>query len=115
VDPAAAQRLLEQPGWFVLVAWTYAFYEEHRDIELDLPGIERLVAGVEPTAAERRIVGSWSRSILRLLHRIGDTVPVLGRTFVSSAMRAQMHDANRYLRNRDGVGDATRAPLTAEL
>lgn len=115
VDTAAARRLREQPGWFVLVAWTYAFYEEHREIDLDLPGIERLIAGAEPTPAERRIVGSWSRSILRLLHRIGDTVPLLGRTFVSSAMRAQMHDANRYLRNRDGVGEATRAPLTAEL
>lgn len=115
VRPAAAERLAADPGWFVLAAWTYAFYEAHRDIELDLPGIEQLIAGVEPTVAERRIVGSWSRAILRLLHRIGDTVPLLGRTFVSSAMRQQMHDANRYLRNRDGVGEATRAPLRAAL
>jgi hypothetical protein len=113
--PAAARALAAAPEAFVLVDWTRLLYDRERDVALDTPGIERLIAHTEPTLEERRIVGSWSRRTLRFLHTIGDAVPLLGRWFAEPALRAQIHDANRYLRNRDGIGVAIRARVRGAL
>jgi hypothetical protein len=113
--PAAAQWLAANPDCFVLVSWTYLFYGVHRDIALDLPGIERLLARTKPTAAERREIASWSRRITRLTHLIGDMLPLLGRKLARPGIRLQMHDASRYLRDREGIGTAVRARLRAAL
>ena len=47
--PRAAEWLAEHDDAFVLVAWTYLFHGAHRDISVDLPGIERLLEQTEPT------------------------------------------------------------------
>jgi hypothetical protein len=113
--PGAARWLAANPDRFVLVGWTYLFYGVHRDIALDLPGIERLLARTKPTAAERREIASWSRRITRLAHLIGDWLPLLGRKLARPAIRLQMHDASRYLRDRDGIGTAIRSRLRAAI
>ena len=113
--PDAVRALAADPSWFRLLSWTYLFYGTYRDITLDLPGIERLLAYESPTEAERRAVSSWQRRIGRLSHVIGDAVPLLGRWFAGPAIRAQMHDANRYGRNRDGIGTTIRARLRAAI
>src|SRR4030095_7884082 len=46
---------------------------------------------------------------------VGDTLPVLGRRIAQPATRLQMHEATRYLRNRDGIGTAIRKLVRAEL
>jgi hypothetical protein len=106
--PRAASWLQAHPESFLVVDWTHVFYGTHRDIALDLPGIERLIARAEPTLEDRRALSSWSRRLLRLAHLIGDAVPLIGRWFVDPTMRQQMHDANTYLRNRGGVGASIR-------
>jgi hypothetical protein len=113
--PAAARWLREHPGAFVVVAWTHLFYDTYRDIALDLAGIERLLAGQAPSEQDRRELASWPRRLKRLAHVIGDAVPILGRRLAQPATRAQMHDATRYLRDRDGTGTAIRALVRAEL
>jgi hypothetical protein len=113
--PDAARALAADPRWFRLLSWTYLFYGTYRDITLDVPGIERLLAHEAPTEAERRAVYSWPRRIERLSHVIGDAVPLLGRWFAGPAIRAQMHDANRYGRNRDGIGTTIRARLRGAI
>jgi pimeloyl-ACP methyl ester carboxylesterase len=113
--PAAARWLEEHAEAFVVVAWTHLFYGTYRDIALDLPGIEQLLAQQAPTEQDRRELASWPRRLKRVAHVIGDALPLLGRRLAQPATRLQMHEATRYLRNRDGIGVAIRALLRAEL
>jgi hypothetical protein len=106
--PRAAQWLQAHPDAFVVVGWTHVFYGTHRDIALDMPGIERLIAREEPTAQDRRDIASWSRRLLRLAHIIGDAMPLLGRWLAEPVTRQLMHDANSYLRDRGGIGTSIR-------
>ena len=41
--PDAARQLRSHPDWLTLVSWTHRFYGRHRDIALDIPGIERIL------------------------------------------------------------------------
>lgn len=113
--PAGARWLREHTDAFVVVAWTHHFYGTYRDIELDVPGIERLLAQQAPSELDRRELASWPRRIKRLAHVIGDALPVLGRRLAEPATRLQMHEATRYLRDRDGIGAAIRALVRAQL
>jgi hypothetical protein len=54
---------------------------------------------------------SWRRRLLRATHRIGDAWPLLGRRFAPATTRRLLHEANRYLKNRDGVGATVRNVL----
>jgi hypothetical protein len=97
------------------VAWTYLFHGSHRDIAADLPAIERLLAQTGPTAEDLRELKSWQRRWLRRAHLIGDAWPFIGRRLAPLGTRRLMHEANRYLKNSDGVGAAVRAVLRATL
>jgi len=113
--PAAAQWLATNPNTLVVVSWTYLFYGTYRDIALDLPGIERLLAHQGPSEQDRRELEAWPRRLVRVAHIVGDALPVLGRRIAQPATRLQMHEATRYLRDRDGIGTAIRALVRAEL
>jgi hypothetical protein len=113
--PAAARWLREHPDAFIVAAWSHLFYETYRDIALDLPGIERLLARHAPSERDRRELSSWPRRLRRIAHIVGDALPVLGRRLAQPATRLQMHEATRYLRDRDGIGTAIRKLVRAEL
>lgn len=115
VRPRAAAWLAEHDDVFALVAWTYLFYGAHRDISVDLPGIERLLEQTGPTAEDLRELGSWSRRWVRWSHLVGDAWPLLGRRLAPPNTRRLMHEANRYLKNRDGVGATVRGVLRSTL
>jgi hypothetical protein len=111
--PRAASLLAARPEAFVLVAWTYLFYATHRDVSLDLDGIERLLTQT-PSDADRRDIASWSRRLDLFARIVGDAVPLLGR-LANATIRAQLDDVKRYQRDRDGVGTAIRALLLEQL
>jgi hypothetical protein len=113
--PRAAAWLAEHEDTFVLVAWTYLFYGAHRDVTVDLAGIERLLVQSAPSEQDLRELRSWPRRALRWAHLVGDAVPFLGRRLAPPHTRRLMHEANRYLKNRDGVGDEVRGVLRATL
>jgi hypothetical protein len=113
--PRAAAWLAEHDHAFGLVAWSYLFYGAYRDISVDLPGIARLLDQTEASAVDLRELGSWSRRWIRWSHLIGDAWPFLGRRLAPPNTRRLMHEANRYLKNRDGVGAAVRGVLRATL
>jgi hypothetical protein len=115
VRPDAAAWLTARPEAFRLVAWTYLFYGAHRDITVDLPGIERLLAHDTPSAADLRDIRSWSQRLKRWSHIVGDSWPLIGRLLAQPATRRLMHEANRYLKNRDGIGATVRNVLREEL
>jgi hypothetical protein len=113
--PRAAAWLVAHEEAFELIAWTYLFYGAHRDITVDLPGIERLLEQQQPSAQDLRELGRWSRRVVRWSHLIGDAFPFLGRRLALPAMRLLMHEATRYLKNRDGLGAEVRASLRSTL
>ena len=113
--PRAAEWLAQNEAQFELAAWTYLFHGAHRDISVDLPGIERLLVQTEASAEDVRELGSWPRRALRWAHLAGDAWPYLGRRFAPAATRRLMHEATRYLKNRDGVGAEVRSSVRATL
>jgi hypothetical protein len=113
--PRAAQWLAANEAQFDLVGWTYLFHGAHRDISVDLPGIERLLMQTEASVEDLRELGGWPRRVLRWGHLLGDAWPFLGRRFASAQTRRLMHEATRYLKNRDGLGAAVRDALRIKL
>lgn len=114
--PRAAERLASKDAAaFELVAWTYLFHGAHRDITVDLPAIERLLAQGEATPEDLRELASWERRFLRWTHLVGDRWPFVGRRLAPASTRRLMHEANRYLKNRDGIGADVRAVLRGTL
>ena len=61
--PRAAEWLAANGAQFELVAWTYLFHGAHRDISLDVAGIERLLAQTEPSPEDLRDLIAWPRRI----------------------------------------------------
>jgi hypothetical protein len=113
--PRAAAWLAEHEDAFVLVAWTYLFYGAHRDVTLDVAGIERLLVQTAPSEQDLKELRSWPRRALRWAHLVGDAVPFLGRRLAPPHTRRLMHEANRYLKNSDGVAAEVRSVLRATL
>jgi hypothetical protein len=113
--PRAADWLAAHGDAFVLVAWTYLFYGAHRDITVDLPGIERLLEQTGPSPDDLRELRRWQHRIVRWSHLVGDAFPFLGRRLAAPATRRLMHEATRYLKNRGGVGAEVRGALRSTL
>src|SRR5688572_6734816 len=113
--PRAAEWLVANGTQFELVAWTYLFLGAHRDISVDLAGIERLLVQTEPGPEDVRELDSWSRNLQRWTHLLGDAWPFVGRRLAPAGTRRLMHEATRYLKNRDGIGAEVRAALRARL
>lgn len=115
VRPQAAEWLAARPDRFSLIAWTYLLYGRHRSIELDRPGIERLLREGEVAPSDIRALDSWPVRLIRLRHVVGDNLPFVGRLFAEPALRTTVLEASRYLANSDGLGDTIRALLHAAL
>ena len=64
--PRAADWLAANDAQFELVAWTYLFHGAHRDISVDLPGIERLLVQTEARPEDVRELDSWTRRVAAL-------------------------------------------------
>lgn len=115
VRPGAARLLEEHPERFTLIAWTYRFYQRHRDTALDAAGVERLLANPEPSAADTAEIDALARRLSRLLRFAGDALPLLGRLVARRALRLTLTEVHRYFADHDGLGSAIRGDLAREL
>ena len=115
VDPSLAGALSGHLECFWLVSWTYLFYAEHRDFELDRPGITALKENPDPSDVDIREIESLARRVDRWLRILGDTLPFLSRQIADPATRLTMAEARRYLGNRHGVGREVRLMLKNQL
>ena len=100
---------------FDLVAWTYDFYREHRDFELDARSVEALLA--EPDASERDIeeASSPGKRFLRWLYRVGNLFPFLIPHLADERMELHLRDLMRYVHNRNDIATHTREMLKMPL
>ncbi len=115
VRPELADALAKEPDIFRLVSWTYAFYGRHADIEVDRPGIEKLLRLPEPSAEDIAEIESFARKVARRVRILGDALPWFGRVIVRPEMQLTMSEARRYLSNHGGIARAIRSMVKAEL
>lgn len=107
-DPGAAAEMARYAGCFNLVSWAHLFYDTQRDIALDEPGIERLLALPGPEERDLREAVSLRRRLLRSLYLLSDRFPPLFDLVGEPEMRAAIADTRRYFGNQDGVAVAVR-------
>lgn len=114
VDPEVAAAVTANDG-FNLVSWTYDFYGEHRDIELDIEDIETILAKDGPSEEDIVAVTSLKRRFTRWLFRTADYLPFLIPHFATEELEIHIRDFNKYLRNNDGVAEDARQKVRQAL
>jgi hypothetical protein len=105
----------ELSNCLTLISWNYRFYDLHRDIALDLPGIERLIQNPEPSAEDYREIDALARRLARLWRLLGDALPLAGRMIAKPDLQRLMAEAARYQRNEDGIGTEIRAMVKSAI
>lgn len=114
-DDAVAADIETTGRSFDLVAWTFDFYGEHRDIGLDAAAIDNVRAQKRPTRADIREASSWSRRALTGLYRLGDLLPFLVPHLASEKIELHLRDLHRYMHNSNGIADHAREMLKVTL
>lgn len=112
-DTLSAEALSDDT--FQLVSWTYDFYREHRDMNLDIADIEDVLKKTGPSTEDVAIVTSWRRRLTRSLFRAADYLPFLIPHFANEELEIHLRDFNKYLRNKEGVAEAARHKVREAL
>ncbi|MEN7341716.1 MAG: alpha/beta fold hydrolase [Pseudomonadota bacterium] len=115
VAPDVAKTLDAHPECFVRADWTWVFYQRYRDIAIDLPGIDALIAQKTPSEVDRNEAMSLATRLTRYVFLLGDALPFLINSLAGDDMRVTLADVARYVDNRKGIGDEVRSDLIAHL
>jgi hypothetical protein len=115
VDREVALQIRESDRCFDVVGWTYDFYGEHRDIELDRAGIEQVLGQREASARDIAEARTLKRRTIRLLYRAAEHLPFLIPQLADENMQLHLHDLRRYVTNDADIADATRRLLKLPL
>jgi hypothetical protein len=115
IDPIVADAIEGSPGNFELVSWTFDFYGEHRDFELDRSAIDAVIEQPEASARDIAEASAWSRRLTRWIYTLGDMLPFLIPHLASEKMEVHLRDLRRYERNREGVADSIKRLLKVPL
>lgn len=107
-DENVAAAMANAPDCFHVAGWTQGFYGEDRDIELDLPGIDAVLAQRSANELDIAEATSLRRRIIRRLHKLGDRLPFLIPHLANQNMRETLADVRRYMRNTDGCAEQAR-------
>ncbi len=114
-DPDVADAIRGSGHGFDAVCWTYDFYGEHRDFELDRHAIE--AAMKQPRAGENDIreAASFMRRLTAWIFKLGDLLPFLIPHLATERMELHIRDLLRYVRNSNGIADHVREMLKMPL
>lgn len=115
INVACAEDMQSHPGSFELIAWTFPFYGEHHDIELDRAGIEALLKVQGASELDRQEARSLRLRFLRAMYLLADWLPFDVPPLGNEKLELHLKDLRRYVRNLDGVADKTRAMLKDPL
>ncbi len=115
IDPAAANEMKRDENCFDIVSWTFDFYGEHRDMDLDLADIEAVLDKTEANTEDKEIVTSWKRRFARSLYRAADHLPFLIPQIADAEVELQLRDLRRYARNDDDIAEIVRRQVKIPL
>ena len=115
VDEAVAEAAASTPGSFDIIAWTFDFYGEHRDIRIDELAIDEVIQ--QPAATRRDVAeaSSWRRGLTRWIYHLGDRLPFLIPHIASERTEVHLRDLRRYLSDDNGIAEHTRRMLKVPL
>lgn len=108
IDARVAAEIHEHEPCFDIAGWTYDFYGEHRDIELDLPGIEQILKEKECSPRDVAEALSLKRRLVRWLYQLADHLPFLIPQVADERLELHLKDLRRYVRNEYEVAETTR-------
>jgi hypothetical protein len=114
-DPEIASSLENGGHSFDLISWTYDFYGEHRDVSLDMPGIDALLAQQQAQPIDIAEATSFRRRMLRAVYSAADHLPFLIPHFADKDIEIQLSDFRRYVRNDFEIADLVRRMLKMPL
>ncbi|MDZ7768677.1 MAG: hypothetical protein U5K38_06205 [Woeseiaceae bacterium] len=114
-DPSVAGSVEASSHSFGIVSWTYDFYREHRDIDLDRQSIDALLEKTRADNSDIAEASAWQRRLLRAIYRIGDRLPFLIPKLADENMELHLRDIRRYVRNTDDGAATARRHLKMPL
>lgn len=111
IDDDVATAVATTAGGFDIVSWTYDFYREHRDFEIDRDAVDNVIS--QRAAGERDIAeaSSWRRHMTRWIYNLGDRLPFLIPHLASERTEVHLRDLQRYVHDDNGIADHTRRML----
>ncbi len=115
IDPDTARAIRDDERTLDIVGWTFDFYGEHRDIEPDRAGIERVLRQPGATAADRAEAGTLKHRMVRWIYSLADRLPFLVPQVADEKLQLHLRDLRRYVTNDDEIADATRRLLKVPL
>ena len=115
IDEDVAAAVATTTGGFDIVSWTYDFYREHRDFEIDRGAVDNVIS--QPAAGERDIAeaSSWRRRMTRWIYHLGDRLPFLIPHLASERTEVHLRDLRRYVHDDNGIADHTRRMLKVPI
>ena len=114
IDPVVADQIAE-PGGFELVSWTYDFYGEHRDIELDRDDIDAVISKREASEHDIIVATSLRRRFAIWFFSLVDYLPFVVPSLATEEIEVHIRDYFRYVRDNHGKGESARRSLKASL
>lgn len=115
IDPPVADAIAARSASFDIVSWTYDFYHQHRDYEIDRAAIEAVIGQAGPSMPDLAEASAWLRRLTRWLYQLGDILPFLIPHLASERMEVHLRDLMRYERNSNDIGDHVRRMLKVPL
>jgi hypothetical protein len=114
-DRAVAEAIEANSAAFDIVAWTYDFYREHRDFELDRDAVAAVIEQECASEQDIREATSLRRRMTRWLYRLGDLLPFLIPHLADEKIEVHLRDLKRYLEDDNGIAQHTRRMLELRL
>jgi hypothetical protein len=115
IDSEVAAQIRGSDRSLDIVGWTYDFYGEHRDIELDRGGIEQVLQQREASHKDIAEAVTFKRRAVRWLYRAADRLPFLIPQLADENMQLHLRDLRRYVTNEADAADAARRFLKMPL
>lgn len=111
----AAGALARNPEWFEVLPWNELFYGEARDIEEELPWVDKLLDSGPPTSKDRREAHAWKTRLAWMLYSLADRFPALIPLIANEPIRSTIEETLLYFRNVDDIARRVRALLKRRL
>ena len=115
IDAESAAQMQDHDRCFDIVGWTYDFYGEHRDMNLDFAAIDALIQQTTATEQDRAEAGSWKRRFLRLIYAVADRFPFLMHPLADETLEIHLRDLRRYVKNKNDIAEVVRRQLKMPL
>lgn len=115
LDVAVAAQMRQHEHCFDIIGWTFDFYGEHRDLNIDLAAIDALLRQTSATEQDRAEAESLKRRVLRWLYAVADRFPFLMHPLADENVEIHLRDLRRYVKNDKAVADVVRRLLKMSL